>query len=198
MWLKDLDSSETSLFSGGMPAGHVTMLFEHRRGFAMPLTIPADLSGPIEDGLRFFGDAPATRRFLKFTRRDARWIPAWPRRLVRLAMRLGIVIDVPHYFDLLATGFRGYNRPYRIGVALIVVLRARLTGYGVPAHLPISSISDTSPRRWGAPESVLRPSWHASPIAPAPAPEAAPSLPDAPPAGPAPGSTPGRPSVQYH
>jgi hypothetical protein len=59
----------------------------------------------MHDGFRFYRGAPPTRRFLALARSGEGWTPAWPRWVVRLAARCGVVIAVPDYFDLLATGF---------------------------------------------------------------------------------------------
>ena len=44
------------------------------------------------------------------------------------------------------------------------------------------AFAESGPHRWGAPDSVLRPSLHASPAGPMPTPEAAPAPPPAVPA----------------
>lgn len=75
----------------------------------------------------------------------------------------------PGYFDLLLTGFLRYDWPWRIVCALRVIAQSRgmppdnrLHGEGVYVW------SDAPLRRWGATESILQPSFHASPLGPAP------------------------------
>lgn len=138
----------------------------------MPLTIPPDLSAPIQDGFRHYRDAPATRRFLKLARSGAKWSPDWPRRLVRLAAERKVTVEAPQYFDLLSAGFRGPDRAWRIVQALAVILRAwRLKGR--PGYIyedrDLLVFGDGAPRSWPAPESALRTTWHTSPAGPPPA-----------------------------
>jgi hypothetical protein len=128
-----------------------------------PLTIPPDLSGPMHNGFRFYRHAPPATRFLALARSGTGWVPGWPRRLLRLASWRRAEIDVPFYFDLLSAGFTGYARPWRILVALAVVLRAWRTGHGAVTRAPIWSMPDTPPRRYGPTDSILRPSFYGSP-----------------------------------
>lgn len=135
------------------------------------LTIPPDLSGPMQDGFRFHRDALATRRFLRLARSGATWSPGWPRRLVGLAAQCKVTVDAPLYFDLLSAGFRGHDRAWRLVQALVVIFRARRpqgrAGF-IYEDRDLLVFGDDGPRHWSAPESVLRPSWYGSPAGPLP------------------------------
>lgn len=135
------------------------------------LTIPPDLSEPMQDGFRLYRDAPATRRFLKLARSGATWSPGWPRRLKALAAERQATVDLPGYFDLLSAGFRDYDRAWRLGQALVVIVRARRSqgrsGY-IYEDRDLLVLGDAAPRRWSAPETSLRTTWHTSLAGPAP------------------------------
>jgi hypothetical protein len=96
----------------------------------------------MQEGFRFYRDAPATKRFLKFT---AKWSPGWPRRLLRLAAKRHVTVDVPDYFEVLSAGFAGWPRAWRILRALNTVLEA---GHGRPRD-PGSGRSVTRRRATG-------------------------------------------------
>jgi hypothetical protein len=119
---------------------------------------------------------PIVQAFLQFATVDMSWSQAWPRRLLELAAALGVSLTGVDRIVVLNVGFprrrptapartcaRG-DRPalaaaaqtagrerfiYRDGRDLLVL-------GGEPRH------------RFGAPESILRPSLHASPAGPAP------------------------------
>lgn len=135
--------------------------------FVMPASVPNDLSGRC----RKVSGSLATRRrpvaFLKLARSGAKWSPGWPRRLKRLAAERNVTFDAPQYFDLLSAGFRGNDRPRRLVRALLVIFRARhpqgRAGY-IYEGRDLLVFGEDVPRRYGPPESALRPSWHVSPI----------------------------------
>jgi hypothetical protein len=92
---------------------------------------------------------------------------------------------------VLSVGFRGGNRPRRLGQALAVIVRRwrrnRQGEYIYADNRDLLVLGDGSRSRYGAPESVLQPTTHASPVGPLPVAESPSSAPAA--------STPSRPSA---
>lgn len=134
-------------------------------------------------------DDPVVRNFLVLAAADTRWTQAWPRRLLELAKALGISVTGVDRVVVPNVGFRGAGRPRRLGHALAVIVRRwrqqRRQGesdfiYRDGRNLLVFGEPQ---RRWGAMESILRPSLHGSPAGPMTTPPeaATPSPPPAPP-----------------
>lgn len=134
-------------------------------------------------------DDPVVRNFLVLAAADTRWTQAWPRRLLELAKALGTSVTGVDRVVVPNVGFRGAGRPRRLGHALAVIVRRwrqqRRQGesdfiYRDGRNLLVFGEPQ---RRWGAMESILRPSLHGSPAGPMTTPPeaATPSPPPAPP-----------------
>jgi hypothetical protein len=155
----------------------------------MLLMIPDDLNGPIHDGFRFYRHAPPTGRFLALARSGKGWTPAWPRRVVRLAARYGVMIVCRSTLTccrpgLPASGGRGASS--RRLLVLIGAWRPQHQRGFIYQDHGLLVFEGEAPHRWSAPKSALRTTYHTSPIGPPPVADA----PEAPQPAPAPPSAP--------
>jgi hypothetical protein len=141
----------------------------------MPFKIPPDLAGDLANTLVRESDRPVVREFCTLAIAGVPWHPGWSRLLLRLAAGLEVPVTGLDRVFLLTTGFRGGDRPRRIRRAIAVILREwRQRGQYIYRDGRDLLVLDSGEprRRYGAPESLLRPIQYPSPMGPMPTPEA--------------------------
>jgi hypothetical protein len=139
---------------------------------AMPkIGIPSDLGTELSEAARWYAGEAETEAFLAHIRADHAWSERRPRLLLAWAEQHAVpVFGVRRFLTVLLAGFAGPDR-WRLWQAAKAELRrardaiARGEESGLAyagAGRGLLSFSETGPRRWGATETVLQPTLHAS------------------------------------
>ena len=87
----------------------------------MRIEIPRDVAGDAAWWLQHAPDDLAVARLRAALRSSRGWSPTWPRRLVRLAERLGAPVAGADHLMLLLCGFASWSRPWRLIEAFAVI-----------------------------------------------------------------------------
>ena len=153
----------------------------------MPITMPADLGAELSEAARWYAGEAETEAFLAQIRDGYPWSApgranCWGGRRYAIP-----VFGARRFVTVLLTGFDGPER-WRLWRAAKTELRRACatiaageeTALAYAGDRDLVALAGGGSRRWGAPESALRPSVHGSPAGPMPTPEAASSTLDLP------------------
>ena len=154
----------------------------------MPITMPSHLGSELSEAARWYAGEDGTEAFLAHIRDGHPWSARRPRRLLTWADRHGVrVFGARRFLTVLLAGFAGPDRwrlwrtaKIELRRACEAIARGEEAGLAYAGGRDLLAFAESGPRRWGAPESVLLPSLHASPAGPMPTPEAASSTLDLP------------------
>jgi hypothetical protein len=165
----------------------------------MPFEISVDLGNELREAQRRYAGEPEWEAFLDHVRAEHLWSERWPRRLLAWATRHKIkVFDTKRFIVVMTAGFDCPER-WRLWRAVKTELRrareaiasGEESGLIYADGRDLLTFEDEPPHRWGATETIMRPSHHGSFGGPPPLP----SAPPAPTLAPGP-VTPGAPAVR--
>jgi hypothetical protein len=148
----------------------------------MPIMMPSDLGSELSEAARWYAGEPEMQAFLEHVRAGHSWSERRPRRLLAWADRHAVpVLGKRRFVVVMNTGFACPQRVrlWRAGKVELrrardAIARGEESALAYAGGRDVLVFAESGPRRWGAPESVLRPSLHVSPAGPMPASEAAP------------------------
>jgi hypothetical protein len=134
------------------------------------ITIPSDLGAELSEAARWYAGEVEMEAFLAHIRAGHSWSERRPRNLLRWAARHAVpVFGVRRFLTVLPAGFDCPERWRLWRAAKIELRRARdaiaagtKTALAYAGERDLAALAESETRRWGAPESVLRPSLHAS------------------------------------
>jgi hypothetical protein len=138
--------------------------------------MPADLGAELSEAARWYAGEAETEAFLAQIRDGYPWSERRPRQLLRWADRYAIpVFGARRFVTVLLAGFAGPDRwrLWRAAKAELrrareAIARGEESAMAYAGGRALVAFTDNAPRRWGAPESALLTTLHASPAGPLP------------------------------
>ena len=136
----------------------------------MPIMMPSDLGSELSEAARWYAGEPEMQAFLDHVRAGSSWSEHRPRQLLAWADRhANPVFGVRRFLTVVLAGFARPDQWRRWRTAKIELRRAQAaiaageeTALAYAGDRDLVALAESGPRRWGAPESALRPSLHPS------------------------------------
>jgi hypothetical protein len=142
----------------------------------MPITTPRDLGAELAEAARWYAGEAEMEAFLDHIRAGHSWSERRPRQLLSWANQRGVPVFGHKRFVLVMNA--GFDCPerwrlWRVAKAELRRVRAAIArgeeaGMIYSGGRDLLAFGESGPRRWGAPESALRPSAHPSLAGPPP------------------------------